>query len=65
MSLDEIKRMVAELSSDQLADFREWFRKLDLDHWDQQIVQDIDNGKLERMCQDSLHDFRDGKTKLL
>lgn len=65
MSLNEIKRMVADLSSDQIADFREWFWSFDFDQWDQQIERDVDNGKLERIGQDALHDFRDGKTKRL
>jgi hypothetical protein len=65
MSLDEIKRMVADLSSDQIGEFREWFWSFDFDQWDQQIERDIDEGKLQQMGQDAIHELRDRKTKRL
>jgi hypothetical protein len=65
MSLDEIKRMVADLSSDQIADFREWFWSFDFDQWDQQIERDIKAGKLEQMRAEAIREMRSGEARPL
>lgn len=65
MSIQEIEQAVTSLSSKELALFRQWFEKFDAKLWDEQIAADARAGKLDRVAEKALAEYRAGKAKEL
>ncbi len=63
--LQELQRAVARLSPDELARFREWFEEFDAKIWDQQFETDARSGKLDRVADQAIADFRAGRCREL
>jgi hypothetical protein len=63
--IDELANKVQQLSRDELAVFRNWFRKYDSDEWDKEIEEDILAGRLERLSDEAIADHKAGRTKEL
>lgn len=61
MSVEELEKAVADLPPDKLAKFEAWFEKFVADAWDKQIERDAQNGKLDKLIEDSEKDFRAGR----
>ena len=49
--MKEIEQMVAQLSKDQLVEFRAWYEKFDAEAWDRQIEEDFAAGKLDKFVE--------------
>ena len=64
-TLQEIQSVVSQLSTHQLARFREWFDEFDAKAWDKQFEEDVKSGKLDRLANQVIADFRAGKCKEL
>lgn len=63
--VETIEREVQSLSSDELREFRRWFREFDANAWDQQIEDDARNGKLNALAEEALKTLKSGNaTKL-
>ena len=43
--IEKLGRDVQQLDREELADFREWFRRYDADAWGEQIELDVKAGK--------------------
>ena len=52
--IEKLERQVQKLSREELAAFRDWFRRYDSDEWDRQIERDILAGKLHRLGEESI-----------
>ena len=65
MSIDEIENAVSQLPPDQLAKFRAWFDAFDAARFDQKIERDAKAGKRDRLAEQALADFRQGRTREL
>lgn len=65
MSITEIEQAVTRLSPKELARFRQWFEEFDAQMWDEQIEKDAKSGKLDKLVEEALSDYRAGKTKEL
>ena len=65
MSIQEIEQAIAELSPNELARFREWFEDFDAQVWDEQFEGDAKSGKLDKLAEKALRDYRAGKSKEL
>ena len=63
--LEDIEKAVAELPVDQLARFRAWFEEFDATRFDQRIERDATTGKLDRLAEQALADFRAGRAREL
>ena len=63
MSVEELERAVAELPPEKLAKFEAWFGKFMADAWDKQIEQDAKSGKLDKLFEESMEDFKSGRVK--
>jgi hypothetical protein len=61
--LEQLERRVQNLSPDDLAKFRAWFLELDGQLWDQQIVEDLKAGKLDRLIAEAREDFAAGRAR--
>lgn len=65
MTMQEIEQAVTELSQKELARFREWFEEFDAQAWDDQIERDAKSGKLDKIAEKAIQDYRAGKVKEL
>jgi hypothetical protein len=63
MTIEELEKAVAGLSPDQFAKFRDWFERLDAARFDQKIERDARAGKLDRLGDQALDDFRKGRAR--
>jgi hypothetical protein len=59
-TLEQIETAILTLSDQDFEALKQWFTDLDYEHWDQQIEQDIANGRLNAFAQEALTEFRAG-----
>ncbi|MGA1264433.1 MAG: hypothetical protein ACO331_11095 [Prochlorothrix sp.] len=64
LTLEEIEAQILALSTDDFEQLRQWFLDLDFEQWDQQIEQDVLEGKLEAFAQEALLDFEAGHVQI-
>ena len=60
-TVQEIEQAVAQLSKDQLAEFRAWYEQFNADEWDRQIEEDIVAGKLDALADAAITDHQAGR----
>jgi hypothetical protein len=65
MTIEDLEKAVAKLPPDQLAQFRAWFEEFDAARFDQKIERDAKAGKLDRMADQAVDDFRKGRAREL
>ncbi len=63
--VEKIESQVKELSTAELATFREWFAEYDATAWDQQFEADIRAGKLDKLADSALQDHGAGRSRKL
>ena len=63
--LEEIEKAVAGLAPNDLARFREWFETFDGARFDEKIERDAASGKLDRLADQAIADFRKGRAREL
>jgi hypothetical protein len=61
MMIEEIEKAVATLSPEQLAAFRAWFEAFDAAQFDEKIERDASTGKLDRLADEALAAYREGR----
>ena len=64
-TVQEIEKAVSRLPLEELARFREWFDEFDAKVWDKQFEADAKSGKLDKLANQAIADFRAGKYKEL
>ncbi len=64
-TVKELEKAVTDLSPEQLAEFRAWYEAFDAAMWDKQFEDDVKSGKLDRVAEKAVADYRKGKTKPL
>lgn len=65
ITLEDIEKAVAQLSPDQLGQFRAWFEEFEATLFDQRIERDAKAGRLDRLAERALSDFRAGRAREL
>jgi hypothetical protein len=65
MTIEDLEKAVAKLAPDQFAKFRDWFEAFDAARFDQKIERDAKAGKLDRLAEQALADFREGRARPL
>ena len=63
--IQELVNEVQQLNRQELAAFRDWFRKYDSDEWDREIEEDVLNGRLNRFADEAIAEHKAGRTKEL
>jgi len=63
--VEKIESQVSELSSAELAAFRDWFAEFDASAWDRQFEADVKAGKLNSLAEKALNDDAAGRSKEL
>lgn len=59
--IEEIEKAVAELSPEELAEFRAWFEALDARLFDEKIERDAKAGKLDALAVEAHANHRAGR----
>jgi hypothetical protein len=59
--VEKIERQIEELSSEELARFRQWFAAFDAEEPDRQFEADVRTGKLDVLADRALRDHAAGK----
>jgi hypothetical protein len=65
MTIEDIEQAIAKLPPDQLAKLRDWFEQFDGARFDQKIERDAKAGKLDRLADQAIEDFRKGRAREL
>jgi len=65
MTIEDLEDAVAKLPPEQLARFREWFEAFDAARFDEKIERDAKSGRLDRLAEQALGDFRQGRAREL
>ena len=61
--LEKLEREVEELTPEERAAFREWFSAFDAAAWDEELERDANSGRLDRVAEDALVEYRAGRTR--
>lgn len=60
-TVHEIEQAIRALDPRDLATLRDWFAAFDAEVWDQQLKQDVNAGRLNRLAQEALRDDDEGR----
>ena len=60
--IEEIENAVAELPKEELARFRDWFIEFEARVWDQELEEDVEAGRLDKLAEEALRDRDRGRT---
>ncbi len=63
MTIEDIEKAVSKLPPDQLARFRAWFEEFEAARFDGKIERDAKAGKLDRLADQAIADFRSGRAR--
>ena len=61
--LETILEAAKDLSAEEVAKVRAFLDELEADHWDAQIERDAAAGKLDKLAERALENYRAGKFK--
>ena len=64
-TVEEIEKAVAGLSPRELDRFRDWFETFQAARFDAKIERDAEGGKLDRLAQEALGEYRQGHAREL
>lgn len=62
-TIEAIENAVKILPAPELAKFRKWFAEFDAAAWDAQIESDAAAGKLDRLAQEAVAEYRSGSAR--
>jgi hypothetical protein len=65
MTVEDIEKAVSRLAPGELARFRAWFEAFDAARFDQKIERDAKAGKLDKLANEAIADFRKGRAREL
>ena len=63
--VEKIERQIRDLSSQEMAELREWFAAFDAEAWDRQFEADVRAGKLDALAEKALQAHASGTTSKL
>jgi KaiC/GvpD/RAD55 family RecA-like ATPase len=61
--VQKLENEVQQLNPDELAAFRDWFRKYDSDEWDKEIERDVSAGRLDKLAEEAIAAHKAGRTR--
>ena len=59
-NLEQTKAAILSLPSNEFEKLKQWLLDLDYQRWDEQLEQDIAEGKLEAFAQEAIAEFETG-----
>ena len=60
--VEKLENEVQQLNPDELAAFRDWFRRYDSDEWDKEIERDVSAGRLDQLADEAVAAHKAGRT---
>ena len=60
-TITEIEKAIRKLPPKDLAALRKWFAEFDAEMWDRQFEDDVKEGRLDKLAQKALKDFKEGR----
>lgn len=63
LNLEQIEAVILSLPVTEFERLRLWFLDLDYERWNEQIEQDIEDGKLEILAQEAIAEFESGQCR--
>jgi hypothetical protein len=63
--IENLERLIKELSERELSKFREWFAAFDAEAWDRQFDADVHKGRLDALAEKALKAHASGETTKL
>lgn len=64
-TVEDIEKAIEKLAPRELDRLRLWFEEFQADRFDEKIARDADAGKLDRLAEDAIADFRKGRAREL
>jgi hypothetical protein len=64
-SVLEIEKAITKLPPKEFAQFRAWFEEFDSVNWDKQFEKDAKSGKLDKIAEKALLEYKKGVYKEL
>jgi len=61
--VEKLENEVQQLNPDELAVFRDWFRRYDSDEWDKEIERDVSAGRLDKLAEEAIAAHKAGRTR--
>lgn len=59
-TLEQIEAAILTLPLDEFQRLRQWLLDVDYQHWDEQLEQDVANGKLYALAEEAIAEFKAG-----
>jgi len=63
--IEDIEKAVSTLNPTELAEFRAWFETFDAAQFDAKIERDAQAGKIDRLADAAIGEFREGRAREL
>jgi hypothetical protein len=60
-TVEEIEKAIIRLSKEDLARLRKWYDEFEAREWDQKFEADAKSGKLDRLAEKAINDFKNGR----
>ena len=60
-TVEHIEDEIRNMSPEELIRFRKWFLEFDSRQWDEQIAQDAQAGKLDKIGEQAIQSYGNGK----
>jgi hypothetical protein len=62
-TLEQIESAILTLPSEEFQRLRQWLLDIDYQRWDEQIEQDVANGKLDALAEEAITEFKAGRCR--
>lgn len=62
-TIEQIETAILTLAPNEFQQLRQWFLDVDYQRWDEQLEQDIADGKLEDLVEDAISEFKAGQRR--
>ena len=60
-TIKEIESAIRKFPKTDLLKFRAWFEEFDAKAWDKQLEEDVSSGKLTKLANKAISDYKAGK----
>ncbi|MDI6735277.1 MAG: hypothetical protein QME42_03625 [bacterium] len=64
-TVQEIEKAITQLPEDDFGILSKWLEDFESKMWDNQFEEDVQSGRLEKLANEAISDFRAGKCKEL
>jgi hypothetical protein len=62
-TLEQIEAAILTLPSEEFQQLKQWLADVDYQRWDEQLEQDVTDGKLEALAEEAIAEFQSGQRR--